>query len=131
MELTRACVNVVPAAKCQPANVRRASTMTEGTKTEAIRSARLCMGAFDPWASSTSFTIWASRVCAPIAVALSVTLPFLFTVPPTSRAPGDFSTGRLSPVTMDSSTVVDPEATTPSTGIRSPGRTITMSSRTT
>ena len=127
MKLTSECVNVASATNNQPANVRRASAMTEGTKTDAILSARFWIGAFDPWASSTSFTICARTVCSPTAVARSVTLPFLLTVPPTRRSPLDFSIGRLSPVTIDSSTVVDPEATSPSTGIRSPGRITTMS----
>ena len=37
------------------------------------------------------------------------------------------STGRLSPVSMDSSTADSPSSTVPSTGMRSPGRTTTMS----
>ncbi len=49
--------------------------------------------------------------------------PFLFMVPPQTREPGAFSTGRLSPVSSDSSTVERPETTSPSVPICSPGRT--------
>ena len=44
-------------------------------------------------------------------------------VPPISLAPGSFSTGIDSPVTIDSSTALLPSSTTPSTGTLSPGRT--------
>ncbi len=46
-------------------------------------------------------------------------------------SPAALSTGRLSPVSMLSSTVVVPLVTTPSTGIFSPGRMRTMSPTTT
>jgi len=46
-------------------------------------------------------------------------------------APTVLSTGTLSPVSIDSSTELLPSVTTPSTGILSPGRMRTMSSRTT
>jgi hypothetical protein len=52
-------------------------------------------------------------------------------VAPISWSPSLFSTGRLSPVIMLSSTLEWPLATTPSTGIFSPGRTMTVSPRTT
>ena len=48
-------------------------------------------------------------------------------VPPITRSPGCFSTGMDSPVSIDSSTALPPERTSPSTGSRSPGRTITTS----
>ena len=44
-------------------------------------------------------------------------------VPANTAAPADFSTGMLSPVSMDSSTADAPSRTLPSTAIRSPGRT--------
>ena len=50
-------------------------------------------------------------------------LPVLFIVPPITLAPGSFSTGIDSPVTIDSSTALRPSSTTPSTGTFSPGRT--------
>lgn len=42
---------------------------------------------------------------------------------PTTADPGDVDTGRLSPVTMDSSTSDSPSSTVPSTPIFEPGRT--------
>ena len=50
-------------------------------------------------------------------------LPRLLIVPPITRLPTSFSTGRDSPVTIDSSTELLPSTTSPSTGTRSPGRT--------
>ena len=44
-------------------------------------------------------------------------------VAPMTRSPGCFSTGIGSPVTIDSSTALEPSSTTPSTGTFSPGRT--------
>ncbi|MNC65649.1 hypothetical protein D3C75_1159590 [compost metagenome] len=46
-------------------------------------------------------------------------------------SPTFFSTGKLSPVNMDSSTEVRPSITSPSTAILSPGFTITISPTTT
>jgi hypothetical protein len=80
------------------------------------------MGAREPCASSTSLMMRASVVSAPTRVARKRKLPVRFTVPPMTRAPGPFSTGTLSPVSMDSSTVDAPSITSPSTGSRSPGR---------
>ena len=54
-------------------------------------------------------------------------MPVVLMVAPMSWSPSALSTGRLSPVSMLSSTVVVPVATTPSTGIFSPGRMRTMS----
>ena len=85
------------------------------------------MGALDPWASSTSLMIWASTVSFPTLVASNLNVPVLFRVAPITWSPRRFSTGRLSPVSMDSSTAEAPSRTTPSTGTFSPGRTITRS----
>ncbi len=52
-------------------------------------------------------------------------------VPPTTGSPGVFSTGRDSPVTMDSSRLERPSMIRPSTGTCSPGRTTTTSPTTT
>ena len=49
--------------------------------------------------------------------------PFLLILAPITSSPLSFSTGILSPVSIDSSTEVRPSTTTPSTGILSPGRT--------
>ena len=53
--------------------------------------------------------------------------PVRLTVPLATDVPGLFSTGRLSPVSIDSSTVEAPSTTSPSTGTRSPGRILTRS----
>jgi len=85
------------------------------------------MGALEPCASWTSRMIWASTVSRPTLVASKRKAPVRFSVAPTTGSPGRFSTGRLSPVSMDSSTAEAPSRTTPSTGIFSPGRTRTRS----
>ena len=57
--------------------------------------------------------------------------PVAFNVPPVTASPGSLSTGRASPVSIDSSISERPSTTTPSTGTFSPGRTITRSPATT
>jgi len=57
----------VPMSQAVPAS--RASAMTTGTKMPDILSASLAIGAFDPWASSISFTILAKVVSLPTRVA--------------------------------------------------------------
>ena len=73
--------------------------------------------------------ICASTVSPPTRVALISKEPLAFTVPPITSDPPAFSTGTGSPVIIDSSTKLDPfpSITDPSTGMRSPGRTITTS----
>ena len=71
--------------------------------------------------------IWASTVSAPTRVARKVSVPVVLSVPPITRSPARFSTGRLSPVIMLSSTPERPSVTTPSTATVSPGRTRTRS----
>ena len=88
----------------QAAKVRTAPTMTAGTNQLVTLSTRAWIGSLAPWAASTIRTIWASRVAAPTLVARKRKVPVLFTVPPTTAAPGPFSTGIGSPVIMDSST---------------------------
>ena len=68
---------------------------------------------------------------APTRRARTVTEPVVFWVPPVTASPTAFTTGSVSPVSMDSSTSVAPSTTTPSTGIFSPGRTSTVSPATT
>src|SRR5207253_2040980 len=89
----------------QPTNVAAAIASTTGTKIAATRSARRWMGAREPWASSTRLTMRASVVSLPTRVARNTKLPVRFTVPPNTVAPAVLSTGRLSPVSIDSSTV--------------------------
>ncbi len=71
--------------------------------------------------------IWASAVSFPTFVASNLKLPVLLMVAPMTSLPGSFLTGILSPVIIDSSTADFPSLTIPSTGIFSPGRTITTS----
>ncbi len=73
-------------------------------KWPATQSASFWMGALEAWASSTSRMICASAVSLPTLVARKRNVPVLFSVPPMTMAPACFSTGRLSPVSMDSST---------------------------
>ena len=120
--------SVAPSRKYHTPNVAMATIITAGTNQAEIRSATAWMGAFDPWASSTSRIIWERVVSAPTRVALNSKLPVLFMVPPMTKSSGFFSTGRLSPVIMDSSTADTPVIITPSTGIFSPGLTTRISS---
>ena len=108
-------------------NVAAAITSTTGTKTAATRSAIRWMGAREPWASSTSRMMRARVVSLPTRVARNRNAPVRFTEPATILDVGTFSTGRLSPVSIDSSTAEAPSTTTPSTGMRSPGRMRTRS----
>ena len=62
-------------------------------------------------------------VSLPTLVALKVKVPLVLMVEPTTLSPFFLVTGILSPVTIDSSIVVDPSTITPSTGIFSPGLT--------
>ncbi|MDF2492739.1 MAG: hypothetical protein K0Q58_1317 [Microbacterium sp.] len=64
----------------------------------------------------------ASRVCAPTAVARTLSAPSRVIVPPVTVEPGPTSTGADSPVSMLSSTAARPSTTTPSVAIAVPGR---------
>ncbi len=97
------------------------------TSQNAARSASLCPGALEFCASCTNFTICASAVSAPTLVARTRSVPFLLIVAPVTGDPGALDTGRLSPVTTDSSTSLRPSSTTPSVPILSPGRTSSRS----
>ena len=92
-----------------------------------MRSARRWIGAREPWASSTSRTIWASTVSRPTRVASMRNEPVVLIVAPTTSSPGPLSTGSGSPVSIASSTAEAPSTTRPSTGIFSPGRTTSRS----
>ena len=80
--------------------------MTIGTKYPETTSASCAIGALEPCACSTSLTIWASAVSLPTRVARKVIVPFLLMLAPVTWSPAFFSTGMLSPVSMDSSTEV-------------------------
>ena len=77
---------------------------TPRMKCPATQSASFWIGALLACASSTSLMICASAVSAPTLVASNVKAPVLFIVPPMTASPALFSTGRLSPVSIDSST---------------------------
>ena len=98
-----------------------------GTNTSATRSASCWMGAFEPCACSTRRTIWASAVSRPTFVARKTKEPPRLSVAPMTVSRGPLSTGRLSPVSMLSSSAELPSSITPSTGTFSPGRTRTRS----
>ena len=108
-------------------NAASATTRTIGTNTPAMRSASPWIGALPAWASSTMRMIWPSAASLPTRVARNVTLPVVLTVPPMTSSPGFLATDIGSPVSIDSSRADAPSVTTPSTGTRSPGLTITAS----
>ena len=114
-------------SRTQAAKARPAITKTIGTNTAAISSTSRWIGAFEPWASSTSRTICASVVSRPTRVARSRSAPVEFSVPPVTSSPADLSTGIDSPVSIDSSTAEAPASTSPSAAMVSPGRTSTTS----
>ena len=97
----------------QAANVRSATTMTAGTNQPVTRSATRWIGAFEPWARSTSATICESAVSRPTRSARMTKDPDAFIVAPMTRSPGPFSTGIDSPVSIDSSTVEAPSIDRP------------------
>ena len=105
------------------ANAATATATTAGTNHAAMRSASRWIGARVRCASATICTICASSVSRADPLGLHHDAAGAVDVPPVTRLPGSFSTGIGSPVTIDSSTVVRPLTTTPSTGTFSPGRT--------
>ena len=109
--------------------VATAMMTTAGTNQPATWSASFWIGARLRCASATIWTIRASSVSAPTRSAFRMKEPVPFTVAPTTRSPGFFSTGMASPETIDSSTALVPSRTTPSTGTFSPGRTRSRSPR--
>ena len=111
----------------QMTNVSAAMPTTMGTKYPATTSASFWIGARLRCASLTIRTICANRVSDPTRSARIISEPVPFTVAPVTRAPFIFSTGIGSPLIMDSSTLLEPSRTTPSTGIFSPGRTLKRS----
>ena len=113
--------------RSQAAPAARAISMTIGTKYPETTSARRAIGALEPWACSTSRTIWARAVSPPTRVARKTIEPFPLMLAPVTGSPAFFSTGMLSPVSMDSSTEVYPSTTSPSTGTFPPGLTRTRS----
>ena len=99
------------------AKVSPPPTSATSTSQNAARSASRWPGALEFCACCTSATIWASAVSAPTLVARTRSVPVVLTVAPMTSSPGALCTGRLSPVTIDSSTSDSPSSTIPSTGI--------------
>ena len=92
-----------------------AAPPSRATKTSqnAARSASRCPGALEFCACCTSETIWARALSAPTFVARTRSVPSALMVAPMTSLPGVLCTGRLSPVTIDSSTSDSPSSTTP------------------
>ena len=105
----------------QPRKVAAATSSTIGTNTPLTRSARRSIGAF--WVRASSTTCWRRARTDSVATARTSTTrtPSPLRVPPMTRLPGPCSTGRGSPVNIDSSTADQPSTTSPSSGIVSPG----------
>ena len=97
-----------PARSSRPRTRRSPTAMTAGTNQAATTSASRWIGARLRCASATICTMRASIVSAPILSARITRLPVPLMVPPISLAPGAFSTGIDSPVTIDSSTALLP-----------------------
>ena len=100
---------------------------TMGIKTPLILSASLSIGSFAPCASLTRRIMPESIVSSPTCTAFTVIAELMLRLPPVTLSPSSLSIGILSPVSIDSSTLVAPETIVPSTGMFSPGRTITTS----
>ena len=98
-----------------------APASTAGTNTRLMRSASCCSGDLSRWASSTMRWRPASTDSPATAVTRTVRIPPPLRVPPVTWAPGPRSTGRGSPVSIDSSTGDHPANTTPSSGTASSG----------
>mmetsp|Transcript_61810 Transcript_61810/g.146297 ORF Transcript_61810/g.146297 Transcript_61810/m.146297 type:complete len:219 (-) Transcript_61810:3343-3999(-) len=124
----RIAASQLPVPSPQPSSVRAAMPMTTGTNTALTWSTSRWIGAFFACADSTSRTMRARVDSAPTAVVRMSSRPSALTEPPVTRSPTCLATGRLSPVISDSSISLAPSTTSPSTGIRSPGRTTTWSS---
>ena len=111
----------------QTISVHSEISMTTGTNTAEIWSARRCTGALPDWASVTSLAICASRVSLPMRRASTTSRPSALIVAPVTSDPTATSTGIDSPVSIDSSTALVPSTTTPSVAMRSPGLTTNRS----
>ena len=121
--IVREKIHVSPPTKYHTPPATKAKVIMIGTNTPDILSANFAIGALELWASSTSFIIWDKVVSSPTLVTFILKTPVLFRLAPTTLLSTLFSTGRLSPVNIDSSTDEYPSITTPSKGIFSPGRT--------
>ena len=125
--LSNAC-DQSPAASPHANSVTLAMAITTGTNTALTLSTMRWIGAFLACASSTNRTMRASADSAPTATVRMRRRPSPFTAPPVTRSPGALGTGSDSPLSSDSSLWLRPSKICPSTGMRSPGSTMTSSS---
>ena len=114
-----------PAAGCpshaQTAAVAMARPTTTGTNIAEILSARRWIGGLAACAARTRRTMLASTVSRPVAVARAMNSTPALSVPAKTVSPAQRSTGRDSPVSMDSSSWARASSNkTPSTGTASP-----------
>ena len=72
-------------------------------------------------------TLESSRRIRSMSCKLTVSMPSQLTVPAVTEACSRLLTGMGSPVSADSSTLLQPDTTTPSTGMRSPGKSTSKS----
>ena len=97
-------VPTLPTTSHQIRNVRNDAPRTRGTNTSLMRSATAWIGGRSRWASSTRRCNRASTDSEAMASTFVTSTPLPLRVPPVTVSPGDFSTGRGSPVSIDSST---------------------------
>ncbi len=105
--------------------------ITTGTNTAETLSTSCCSGALPIWAFSTSAMILLRLESSPTVVASISSTPERLMAPPSTLSPALRSTGRLSPVRIDSSSSLSPLTILPSTGTRSPTSTRSRSPRST
>ena len=104
-----------------------AITRTTGTKIPETLSATFAMGALEEEAILTLSIILFITVSFPTFRALHLRDPLTFIVDENTLSPRPLSTGRLSPVRVDSSKAPFPSSMIPSTGTLEPGRRMKVS----
>ena len=107
----------------QRINTRIETPITAGTKIAATLSTRAEILSFPELASSTILTIWCKVVFSLTAVTLTFKAPCWLIVAMLTLSPVFLSTGRDSPVSIDSSTEEFPSSMIPSAEKLSPGLT--------
>ena len=115
------------ATTSQNRNDAKPATRTAGTNLAVTRSTNRSIGARVAWARSTWRMIWARSVRSPTVTTLALQAVAMFNVPAKTASPRFFTTGMLSPVSIDSSISAAPSITFASVGTRSPGRITTVS----
>mmetsp|Transcript_17956 Transcript_17956/g.44499 ORF Transcript_17956/g.44499 Transcript_17956/m.44499 type:complete len:330 (-) Transcript_17956:858-1847(-) len=121
--------NILVPTVDQNANVAALAPMTPYTNLPLTASARRCTGASRCCAASTIRTMPATCVSSPELTTCTVRAPSQLMVPALTPSPAFFRRGIGSPLIAASSTWLAPLTTTPSTGMRSPGKTKIRSSR--